>query len=88
MSWSTHIFHQYTMILEDGRRDDLVDFLRSKQVPVMIYYPLPLHLQKAYKDLNYVEGDFPVTESMSESVFSIPMHTELETDHIQEFLNQ
>ncbi|MFC2112560.1 DegT/DnrJ/EryC1/StrS family aminotransferase [Bacteroidota bacterium] len=95
MSWSTHIFHQYTLILEDGRRDDLVNYLRSKQVPVMIYYPLPLHLQKAYVDLNYVEGDFPVAESMSESVFSIPMHTELETDqieyicyHIQEFLNR
>ncbi len=83
MSWSTHIFHQYTMILDGGKRDKLADYLRSKDIPVMIYYPLPLHLQNAYKDLNYKTGDFPVTESMSESVFSIPMHTELETDQIE-----
>lgn len=81
--WSTHIFHQYTLILEKGSRDDLVTYLRSKDIPVMIYYPLPLHLQKAYKDLNYSNGDFPVTESMSESVFSIPMHTELEKEQIE-----
>jgi UDP-2-acetamido-2-deoxy-ribo-hexuluronate aminotransferase len=61
----------------------------------MIYYPLPLHLQKAYRDLNYKEGDFPVTESLSGTVFSIPMHTELETGqieyichHIREFLGK
>jgi len=81
--WSTHIFHQYTLILENGQRDDLVSYLKSRDIPVMIYYPLPLHLQKAYKDLNYGNGDFPITESMSESVFSIPMHTELETDQIE-----
>jgi dTDP-4-amino-4,6-dideoxygalactose transaminase len=71
------------MILDGGKRDKLVDYLRSKDIPVMIYYPLPLHLQNAYKDLNYKTEDFPVTESMSESVFSIPMHTELETDQIE-----
>ncbi len=81
--WSTHIFHQYTLILEEGSRDDLVSYLRSKDIPVMIYYPLPLHLQNAYTDLNYGLGDFPVSESMSETVFSIPMHTELETDQIE-----
>ena len=81
--WSTHIFHQYTLILDNGNRSDLVTYLRSKEIPVMIYYPLPLHLQKAYKVLGYSKGDFPVTESMSESVFSIPMHTELETEQIE-----
>ncbi len=93
VSWSTHTFHQYTLILEGVERDKLVDYLRSKDIPVMIYYPLSLHLQNAYKDLNYKKGDFPVSESMSESVFSIPMHTELETEqieyicsHIKEFL--
>jgi dTDP-4-amino-4,6-dideoxygalactose transaminase len=81
--WSTHIFHQYTLVLKEGIRDDLVSFLRSKDIPVMIYYPLPLHLQNAYRDLNYSRGDFPVTESMSDAVFSIPMHTELETGQIE-----
>jgi len=91
--WSTHIFHQYTLILDDEKRDELARHLRSKEIPVMIYYPLPLHLQNAYKDLNHREGDFPVSESMSNSVLSIPMHTELETEqieyichHIKEFL--
>ncbi len=83
VGWSTHIFHQYTLVLEDGSRDDLADYLKSQKIPCMIYYPLPLHLQKAYRDLNYGEGDFPVTESMSKSVFSIPMHTELETEQIE-----
>jgi dTDP-4-amino-4,6-dideoxygalactose transaminase len=92
--WSTHIFHQYTLVLKQGNRDDLADYLRSKEIPCMIYYPLPLHLQNAYLDLGYNKGSFPVTESMSESVFSIPMHTELEMDqieyicdHIRQFLN-
>jgi UDP-2-acetamido-2-deoxy-ribo-hexuluronate aminotransferase len=91
--WSTHIFHQYTLILDAEKRDNLVGYLRSKEIPVMIYYPLPLHLQNAYKDLNHRAGDFPVSESMSNSVMSIPMHTELETEqieyichHIKEFL--
>jgi dTDP-4-amino-4,6-dideoxygalactose transaminase len=91
--WSTHIFHQYTLVLEEGNRDELVRYLGSKKIPAMVYYPLPLHLQKAYRNLNYSEGDFPVTESLSKSVFSIPMHTELETEqieyichHIKEFL--
>jgi UDP-2-acetamido-2-deoxy-ribo-hexuluronate aminotransferase len=91
--WSTHIFNQYTLVIDAEMRDDLAGYLRSKEIPVMIYYPLPLHLQNAYLDLNYNEGDFPVTESMSNSVISIPMHTELETEqieyichHIKEFL--
>jgi dTDP-4-amino-4,6-dideoxygalactose transaminase len=94
-SWSNHIFHQYTLVLKEGNRDDLCSYLKSQDIPCMIYYPLPLHLQNAYLDLNYRKGDFPVTESMSDSVFSIPMHTELETGqieyichHIKEFLNQ
>ncbi len=93
--WSTHIFHQYTLVLENGDRDAMKDYLVSKDIPCMVYYPLPLHLQKAYRDLGYREGDFPVTESMSRSVISIPMHTELESDqieyichHIKEFITR
>jgi dTDP-4-amino-4,6-dideoxygalactose transaminase len=95
VSWSTHIFHQYTITMKDGGRDDLADYLRSKQIPVMVYYPLPLHLQKAYQDLGYASGDFPVSESLCANVFSIPMHTELGTDqieyichHIEAYLNR
>jgi UDP-2-acetamido-2-deoxy-ribo-hexuluronate aminotransferase len=93
--WSTHIFHQYTLILQDADRDQLRDYLKSKGIPVMVYYPLPLHLQVAYKDLGYREGDFPAAESLSATVFSIPMHTEIESEqieyichHIKTFLKQ
>jgi UDP-2-acetamido-2-deoxy-ribo-hexuluronate aminotransferase len=81
--WSTHIFHQYTLILRDVGRDRLRDYLKGKEIPAMIYYPLPLHLQVAYKDLGYHRGNFPVTESLSESVLSIPMHTEMESEQIE-----
>ena len=80
-SYSTHIFHQYTLIAEG--RDRLVKYLRSKHIPVMVYYPLALHLQKAYQDLGYDENDFPVAEYLSRNVLSIPMHTELEVDQIE-----
>jgi dTDP-4-amino-4,6-dideoxygalactose transaminase len=91
--YSTHIFHQYTLILRDADRNQLRDYLNKKGIPVMVYYPLPLHLQHAYKDLGYRKGDFPVTESLSETVFSIPMHTEMGSEqiayichHIKKFL--
>ena len=93
--YSTHIYHQYTLILEGPDRDQLRDYLKSKDIPMMVYYPLPLHLQNAYKDLGYRNGDFPVTESLSKTVFSIPMHTELESaqieyicHHIKTFIKQ
>lgn len=80
---STHVFHQYTIQLEGVDRDGLKDFLNSKGIPAMIYYPYPLHLQKAYKYLGYKENDFPVTEELSEKVLSLPMHTELTNEQLQ-----
>ncbi len=93
--WSTHIFHQYTIVLNTDDRDRLVGYLKSQQIPAMVYYPLSLHLQKAYRDLGYPEGAFPVTESLCRHVFSIPMHTELSPEqieyichHLKTFLNR
>lgn len=83
VSWSSHIFHQYTIILHDTDRDQMRAYLKRKEIPVMVYYPLPLHLQNAYKDLGYQRGDFPVTELLSETVLSIPMHTEMESEQIE-----
>jgi len=74
---STHVFHQYTLVLEGADRNKLKEFLATKEIPAMIYYPVPLHLQKAYQDPRYKEGDFPVTEHLCKSVVSLPMHTEL-----------
>ena len=75
---STHVFHQYTLKVKDGRRDELKEYLASKGVPSMVYYPVPLHLQKAYQNWGYKAGDFPVSEQLCKEVLSLPMHTELE----------
>ena len=68
--------------------------MQEKGIPAMIYYPVPMHLQKAYLDPRYKQGDFPVTEALSNSVISLPMHTELDeeqlkhiTSSILEFIN-
>ncbi len=75
---STHVFHQYTLKIKGKNRDELREFLASKGIPAMIYYPVPLHLQEAYLNLGYKSGDFPVTEHLSGIVLSLPMHTELD----------
>jgi UDP-2-acetamido-2-deoxy-ribo-hexuluronate aminotransferase len=92
---SDHVFHQYTLKLNGVNRQDLRDFLASKDVPSMIYYPIPLHMQKAYTDARYKPGMFPVTEKLCECVISFPIHTELNddtlkyiTDSVFEFLNK
>jgi dTDP-4-amino-4,6-dideoxygalactose transaminase len=74
---TTHVFHQYTLRINGTKRDELKKYLESKEIPSMIYYPVPLHLQKAYQYLNYKEGDFSVSEYLSGNVLSLPMHTEL-----------
>lgn len=74
---STHVFHQYTLVLNGVDRAAMRDFLATKGIPSMIYYPVPLHLQKAYMDPRYKEGDFPVTEHLCKNVISLPMHTEM-----------
>ena len=81
-SKSNHVFHQYTLVAKDLDRAALIAHLNSKGIPAMIYYPVPLHLQKAYIDPRYKPGDFPVTEALSDSVFSLPMHTELDNEQL------
>ena len=92
---STHVFHQYTLVTRDVDRKALLEYMASKEIPVMVYYPVPLHLQKAYIDPRYKPGDFPITESLANSVISLPMHTELDEEQLNhitgsllEFLNK
>lgn len=80
---STHVFHQYTLVTKGVDRKGLIDHLSSKGIPAMIYYPVPLHMQKAYIDPRYKPGDFPVTEALCDAVFSLPMHTELDEEQLQ-----
>lgn len=80
---SSHVFHQYTILLDESLdRDALRKKLEEKSIPSMIYYPIPLHLQKAYRDERYHEGDFPVAEKLAQHVLSLPMHTELEAEQL------
>lgn len=80
---SEHIFHQYTLKVKNGKRDGLKSFLNEKGIPAMIYYPVGLHMQNAYKNLDYSEGDFPVTEKICTEVISLPMHTELNEQQLK-----
>jgi len=79
---STHIFHQYTVKVKNGRRDELKKYLDTVNVPSMVYYPGPLHMQEAYRFLGYAENDFPVTSSLCKEVLSLPMHPDLEQDQL------
>ena len=86
--FSTHIFHQYTIKLSTDKRDGLKEYLMEKQVPSMIYYPVPLHLQEAYNDLGYKEGDMPISEQLSRQVLSLPMHTEMDEKQLNYITDQ
>lgn len=78
----THVFHQYTLKIGNGKRDALVQHLSEKGIPCGIYYPIPLHSQKAYADTRYKEEDFPVTNQLVKEVIALPMHTELDDEQI------
>ncbi|MFZ5972394.1 MAG: DegT/DnrJ/EryC1/StrS family aminotransferase [Bacteroidota bacterium] len=77
---STHVFHQYTLRVE--RRDELKIFLEERGIPTMIYYPVPLHLQKAYSQPEYGVGAFPISEKLSKTVISLPIHTEMNEEQL------
>lgn len=77
---TTHVFHQYTLQVSD--RDALKKKLADDGIPSMIYYPVPLHLQKAYRQKSSGEGTFPVTEELSKTVISLPIHTEMSKDEV------
>jgi len=80
---STHVFHQYTLKLNGVNRAELQKYLADKGIPAMIYYPVPLHLQKAYQNSRYKAGDFPAAEKLCECVLSLPMHTELSEEQLE-----
>ena len=79
---STHVFHQYTLRVVGVDRDQLREGLAERGIPAMIYYPVPLHQQKAYLDPRYKDGDFPVAEKLAACVLSLPMHTELDEEQL------
>lgn len=86
-SKSTHVFHQYTLTIHDGSREQLKEELSGKHIPNKVYYPVPLHLQKAYNLVGYKAGDIPKSEKLCNSVLSLPMHSELDEDQIDFICN-
>lgn len=80
---NSHVFHQYTLRIVDADRNALMQHLQSLEIPCAIYYPIPLHKQKAYIDVRYKEEDFPITNQLVEEVLSLPMHSELDDDQIE-----
>ena len=94
-AYSRHAFHQYTLILEGLDRDGLHDYLAARNIPSMIYYPVPAHRQKMFENFNSSATDLPITDWLTERVISLPMHTELDeeqlnfiTSTVLEFSNQ
>lgn len=81
---STHVFHQYTLKLHSSiDRNAVQAKLKTLGIPAMVYYPVPLHLQKAYRNERYQEGNFPNAETLSQTVLSLPMHTELDEEQLE-----
>ncbi|MCK5693442.1 MAG: DegT/DnrJ/EryC1/StrS family aminotransferase, partial [Bacteroidales bacterium] len=81
--FTTHIFHQYTLQVEASRRDALKQWLMEKGIPSQVYYPVPLHLQQAYRDLGYGKGSLPASEELCNKVLSLPIHTEMEQKQLE-----
>ena len=80
---SSHVFHQYTLKTKGIKRDELIAFLKEKEIPAMVYYPVPLHQQKAYIRPEFTDKNYPVTIELSECVISLPIHTEMDGDQLK-----
>ncbi len=88
LSNSTHVYHQYTLKVLNGKRDELKDYLQNKGIPTMIYYPIPLYKQEAFS--KYVDSNYYLnnTEELSMNVLSLPIHTEIENSHQDYIINE
>lgn len=79
---SNHIFHQYTLLIKNGLRNQLKEYLAENNIPSMVYYPVPMHKQIAYEYLNYSDDSLPVSTRLCSEVLSLPMHTELDEEQL------
>ncbi len=84
---SDHVFHQYTLRVTNGKRDELKKYLEEVGIPAMIYYPVPQRKQKAYNTRKYNDADFLNTDALVDEVISLPMHTELSADQLEYITN-
>ena len=84
---SKHVFHQYTLVLEGHNRDGLNDYLATKEVPSMIYYPIPAHRQKMFASFGSADTQLPATDWLTERVISLPIHTEMQEEQLEYITN-
>lgn len=82
-SYSDHVYHQYTLILNEVNRGELVDYLASQNIPSMIYYPVPGHKQDMFKSFSLPNYRLDTTDWLTERVISLPIHTEMQTDQLE-----
>ncbi len=86
--YSSHVYHQYTLVLDRVDRNALLQYLNEHQVPAMIYYPVPAHKQKMFAKFGGNAYNLPVTDWLSERVVSLPIHTELDNEQLQHITTQ
>ena len=86
--YSSHVYNQFTIRVKNGKRDELQAFLKDKKIPTIIYYPLPVHQQAAFKDISRIGGDLSISEDLCNSVLSLPMHTELDSEQLNYIVEQ
>lgn len=86
-AYSSHVYHQYTLLIHNGMRDKLSAYLAENHIPSMIYYPVPGHRQPMFTGMNMVAGDLKVTDWLTDRVISLPIHTEMEEEQLQ-FISQ
>ncbi len=77
---SSHVYHQYTIQVLDGRRDALQAHLKAQGIPALVYYPVPMQEQMAFKQYARISGDLSVAKELTDNVLSLPIHTEMEED--------
>ena len=80
--YTNHVYHQYTLVLQDVNRDAVKDYLQSKGIPSMLYYPEPVHKQEVFKHLNTDENLMATTNWLTERVISLPIHTEMDDEQL------
>jgi dTDP-4-amino-4,6-dideoxygalactose transaminase len=80
--YTSHVYHQYTLKLKNIDRQAVIDNMKANGIPVAVYYPMPLHRQKAFASLALPAGSYPVAETLSRCVLSLPMHTELDKEQL------
>jgi dTDP-4-amino-4,6-dideoxygalactose transaminase len=85
--YSTHVFHQYTLKVKNGKRNELQKYLADNGIPSMIYYPLPLYKQEAFQQFVYEDFKLPITEELCDQVLSLPIHTEMNIEKMNFICN-